>query len=215
MKKLLSILFLMICITSFAQYSIYGGPTVLRPIGIGKSFVGLNIGAEIPKDDESSVYLRANLFLKKSDSSATSIYLTNIDPNDYTLNSVRTRNSLNYFSFEGGLRRYLGGGYDNSFAFFGGTNLMGVVYSSKSKIDSYDHTKYTLPASSQVAGSVLALCIGLNGGVKYTFPGIGTVFYDMSLDYMLKYVFTSQNVPTTYLSPLLISFNVGFRKEFY
>jgi hypothetical protein len=215
MKNLLSIILIFISISSFAQYSIYGGPTVLRPIGIAKSFIGLNLGAEIPKDDESSVYLRANLFLKKSDTTATPVYLTNIDPNDFTLQSVNTRNSLNYFTFEGGLRRYLGGGYDNSFAFFGGTNIMGVVYSSKGTVDTFDKTKYVLPAANQTSGSVLGLCVGLNGGIKYTFPGIGTIFYDMSLDYMLKYVYTNSNVPVQYLSPLLISFNVGFRKEFY
>jgi hypothetical protein len=213
MKNLLSIILIFISTFSIAQYSIYGGPTVLRPIGIGKSFIGLNLGAEIPKDDESSVYLRANLFLNKTDTSTA--FLQNIDPNDYTLNSVRTKNSLNYFTFEGGLRRYLGGGYDNSFAFYGGTNLMGVVYSSRSKVAAFDKTKYTFPAANQTGGSVLGICIGLNGGAKYTFPGIGTIFYDMSLDYMLKYVFTTMNVPTTYLSSLLISFNIGFRKEFY
>lgn len=214
MKKIFFFSILFISTIANSQYGIYGGFSMLRPIAVGKSFYGLNIGAEMPKDDQTTLYLRGTFYLKQFDPNFQSIQLTNIDPNDYSINFVNSKNSMNYSVFEGGLRRYLGG-YDNGFSLYGGTNLMGIIYATKSRTESFDQTLYTLPSANNINGSLLGLCVGLNGGGKYTFPGYGTAFFDISLDYMLRYFATNQNIPVTYLSPLLVSFNIGFRKEFY
>ncbi|MBI1836243.1 MAG: hypothetical protein HYR91_03150, partial [Flavobacteriia bacterium] len=84
----------------------------------------------------------------------------------------------------------------------------------KQKFESYDQDKYRLPANVTKKGSVLSLGLGLNGGAKYTFAGYGTIFFDASIDYLIRNIATA-SIQTNYYSPLILSFNLGFRKEFY
>ncbi|MBI1837955.1 MAG: hypothetical protein HYR91_11895, partial [Flavobacteriia bacterium] len=110
-KKSLILILLLVTTQANSQYSIYGGASVLSPFGANKLFYGFNLGTEIPKDDETSLYLRMSFFNKRAEVGTQSYLLENIDSTDYSLHFVNGYGTFNYTTFEGGIRRYLGG-YD-------------------------------------------------------------------------------------------------------
>ena len=216
MKTKIVLFSIFICSLVHAQFGVSVGPSVLSTFGIGKPFYGINLGVEIPSDDESSLYLRASFYKKQFDAnSIKTIQLTNIDPTDFSIQFATTQGSFNYSTFEGGMRRYIGGGYDNAFSLYGGMNLIGVLSQARNSLvegSTYDKTKYILPSTS---GAIVSVGVGVNGGVKYTFPGRGTVFTDISMDYFIRSVGTTPTVQSSLYSPIILTFNVGFRREFY
>jgi hypothetical protein len=67
-------------------------------------------------------------------------------------------------------------------------------------------------------GSIFNLGFGLGGGVKYTFAGIGTMYFDANFAYLITSTAsnsTASSVVNTLYAPLLFSFNIGFRKDFF
>ena len=91
-----------------------------------------------------------------------------------------------------------------------------AVNTVKRKYDDYDQAKYELPTSELSKGSIFNLGFGLGGGVKNTFAGIGTLYLDLNLAYMILSTASNSTAQNTSLyAPLLFSFNLGFRKEFY
>jgi hypothetical protein len=75
---------------------------------------------------------------------------------------------------------------------------------------------YSLSPGEELEGTVLSIGVGLQAGVKYTFPAIGTIYADLSGEYLL---FGQASNQTAYNSQLLSNiffiFNVGFRKDLY
>ena len=216
MKTFLILISIFICSLANAQFGVSAGPSVLSSFGICKPYYGFNLGVEIPSDDESSLYLRACFYKKQFDAtSIKTVQLTNLDPNDFSIQYATTQGSLNYSTFEGGMRRYVGGGYDNAFSLYGGMNLMGAISQARNDLvdgSSYDKTKYTMPTTS---GAIVSVGMGVNGGIKYTFPGRGTLFSDVSMDYFIRSMGTTQTVQSSLYSPLILTINIGFRREFY
>jgi hypothetical protein len=75
---------------------------------------------------------------------------------------------------------------------------------------------YSLSPGEEREGTVLSIAVGLQAGVKYTFPAIGTMYADLSGQYLL---FGQASNQTAYssglLSNLFFIFNLGFRKDLY
>ncbi len=222
-KKFIFIVVLLLSCISNAQYSLTGGVNGLTTFGGLKKFGGFGIGFESPKDNEETFYVRMNFYSKRMlDSSLGqfSITMDNIDKTDFTVMSVIGDSYLNYITIDGGTRYYLFDGYDSGFSLYGGSNVMGVINQAKLKLHDYDHSKYRLPAGASLTGTVLNLGVGFNGGAKYTFPGIGSIFLDANINYLLLSIPSNDvaKVITPYFtngSPLLFTVNLGFRKDFY
>lgn len=222
MKKILFFVFFVQISILNAQFSLNGGISTLKAFGVPKPYVGIHLGAEIPRDNEVSFYLRGS-FYAKNELDPTLYYsppvqLTANDPNDFTYATANTRSFFNYKTFDGGIRYYIMDGYDNGFALYGGSNVMGIINKAKVKVDDFDHSKYHLPTGYSVNGTVLNLGVGFSGGAKYTYPGIGSIYFDMTLDYIiigLPSNLTAQTIANNCFSPLLFSFNIGFRRDFY
>jgi hypothetical protein len=221
MKLLFTILLFFTARFVSAQYGVTGGLSFLRPFGIQSTFVGFKLGGEIPRDNENSLYVNASFYGKKRlDPSVgtTTIQLENIDPNDYSLKFVSTDSYFNYITVDGGNRYYLIDGYDGGFALYGGSNLMGIINQAKMKVSDFDQTKYRLPSGESLNGTVLSLGVGFTGGAKYTVPAVGTFFIDVVADYLILAVSSNQtasNVAQQFYSPIIFSFNFGFRKDLY
>jgi hypothetical protein len=205
-----------------AQYSFNGGLSTLKAFGIQKPYYGVHLGAEFPKDNEVSFYLRAGFYAKNRLDPLVyppkQIYLTPIDPLDFTLVTVQADGYFNYKTIDGGMRYYLLEGYDNGMALYGGSNLMGIINKAQYKIGDFDQTKYRLPSGTTTTGTVLNIAAGLSGGAKYTFAGIGSIYFDLTFDYILAALpsnTTAQEIAGSFYSPLVFSFNFGFRKDFY
>lgn len=218
MKKLMAIFGLIFLgNAASAQVGLSGGFNMLKGFGTPKPYVGMHLGVEIPRDDANSIYGRVSFYGKQREDFKSTTYVTAINPstNPYSLN-VGYQSSMNYTILEGGNRYYIGDGYDSGFGGYGGGSVMLIFNSVKRNYDDFDQTLYTLPTTELPKGSIFNLGFGLNGGLKYTFAGIGSVYGDASFGYMiLGQASNATASSTTLYSNLIFTFNVGFRKELY
>lgn len=218
MKKLIAIFGLIFLgNVASAQVGLSGGINMLKGFGTPKPYVGMHLGVEIPRDDANSIYGRVSFYGKQREEFKSSTYVTAINPstNPYTL-TVGYQSSMNYTILEGGNRYYIGDGYDSGFGGYGGGTVMIVFNSVKRNYDDFDQTLYTLPSTELSKGSIFNLGFGLNGGLKYTFAGIGSIYGDASFGYMiLGQASNGTASSTTLYSNLIFTFNIGFRKELY
>lgn len=221
-KRIIFFTFFIQVSATYAQYSINGGVSCLKAFGVVKPYIGFHLGGEIPRDNEVSFYLRAAFYAKnKLDPmfyASQYIALENVNPDDYTLASVRADSYFNYKTIDGGMRYYLLDGYDNGFALYGGSNVMGILNKAKYKLDDYDQSKYRLPTGTTLTGTILNIAAGFSGGAKYTFTGVGSLYFDLTFDYILIPLSsnaTAQQIGQKFYSPIIFSFNFGFRKDFY
>jgi hypothetical protein len=225
MKAILvaSLLFLIPTVVS-AQISFDAGTGVLKGFGAPKSFGNVHLGIEVPRSTDQSVYGRFSYFFPVTESTTQSTFVTgnnaNINPYNLTVNYNR---STNYALFEGGTRKYIGNDFDFGFSGYSGTNIMVIVNKVKNVYSTTDITglswanNYSLSPNEEREGTILSLALGLQAGVKYTFPAIGTVYADISGQYLLTKPTASNFTAsqTQLLSSLFVLFNVGFRKDLY
>jgi hypothetical protein len=226
MKAILfsSLLFLIPTFVS-AQISFDAGTGVLKGFGAPKSFGNLHLGIEVPRSTDQSVYGRFSYFFPVTESTTQSTIVTgnntNINPYNLTVNYDR---STNYALFEGGTRKYIGNDFDYGFSGYSGTNVMVIVNKVKNVYSNTDATgqytwadNYSLSTSEEREGTILSLALGLQIGVKYTFAAMGTVYADLSGQYLLTKPTASNYTAsqTQLLSSLFLLFNVGFRKDLY
>lgn len=202
---------------ALAQFGLSGGMSVLKGFGVQKPYIGMHFGGEIPRDDQISLYARLSLYARQQEpfKGATIVTATDFTTIPYS-QTIGYSSTFNYTIIEGGTRYYIGNGYDSGFGAYGGSTIMLAVNTVKRKYDDYDQAKYELPASELSKGSIFNLGFGLGGGVKNTFAGIGTLYLDLNLAYMILSTASNSTAQNTSLyAPLLFSFNLGFRKEFY
>jgi hypothetical protein len=200
-----------------AQFGVSGGMSVLKGFGVQKPYIGMHFGGEIPRDDQISLYARLSLYARQQEptNGFTIVTATDFTTVPYS-QTISYSSTFNYTIVEGGTRYYIGNGYDSGFGAYGGSTVMLAVNSVKRRYDDYDQAKYELPSSELSKGSIFNLGFGLGGGLKNTFAGIGTVYFDMNLAYMILSTASNSTAQNTSLyAPLLFSFNFGFRKEFY
>ena len=219
MARFIKVIILVCVCVNFAQaqYGLSGGLDVLKAFGNSKPYVGMHFGGEFPRNDQQSMYARISFYAKQKETINGSTFAQAIDqtvfPNSLTVGYL---NSMNYTIIEGGNRYYLGDGYDSGFGVYGGGNFMLVFNSVKRKYDDYDQTKYALSSTELPKGSIFNLGVGISGGVKHTLAGIGTFYLDAGFAYMLVSSASNTTAQSSNLyAPLLFSFNVGFRKDFY
>ena len=180
-------------------------------------FFGFHLGAEVPRNNDVTFYGRISHFLARKESTSFSTYAEAIDltTSPYTI-LVDYTSSTNFTSIEGGTRYYLGNGFDNGFAVYGGSNMALLFYGVKRNYDDFDDALYSLPVGEDRKGTILSLALGLQGGVKYTFPAIGTIYFDVNGSYAILAQANNQTAAnSSFYSPLLFGFNIGFRKDFY
>ena len=206
----------------FSQISANAGLGTLNGFGVKKTFVGLNLGLEYPRSNQTTIYGRIAYYVPRNNIDSTQAYASAIStttfpytlPRNYTI-------STGYLTIEGGTRNYLINGYDNGFSVYGGSTILLCVNNIKKKFAdwnySYNEADYENYGDSK--GTILNLGVGLQGGLKYTFPSIGSIFFDFSGNYLVirqasnEMIGESTNYP--FDSALLFTFNIGFRKDFY
>ncbi len=219
MKLIVAFTVLFFSHTVFSQTGISVGGSIINGFGSEKYLPGINLGVEIPRDNESSLYVRAS-FTSRSTSTETVLFQA-IDP----LTSPVVKNGVSdfkngMFNLEGGTRYYFGEGYDSGMALYGGTMVMlntnGVVRKEASGVD---ETKYefvnSLGEPYPKKGRIVSLNIGLNVGIKKHI-GVGMVFFDVTAAYSILGL-SSNDLANQYgtFSPLVFAFNLGFRRDLY
>jgi hypothetical protein len=231
-KRILFICAFISCFSfqSKAQIGVSGGIAAIRGFGSGKTFPGLSLGVELPNFSDMTFYLRGNLSLSKAETNLDGTPFLGTTYVSQTTNltlpsslSVNYETTFNYGTIEFGTRRYIGNDYDNGFALYGGSDFMLILNSVKRKYEKKDYTgtytwepNYTLPANEPSSGRIVCLAVGVEGGMKYTFPGQGSIFADVTANYSLLALPNNNTAANTNLySPFIMIFNVGYRKEFY
>lgn len=203
---------------SKAQLSISGGTNLLNSFGVSKTFYGLHIGAELPQNSLVTFYGRLNYFFPRAEMDSSSAVAVGKDftVNPYQIN-VKYLNTTSFISVEGGTRSYVGNGYDNGFSGYGGGKTSLLISRIGAKVNDYNTGLYTIDDETLGKGSILGICLGLQGGIKYTFPGFGSLYLDGSIDYLLFAQPSNQSIYTSYYPVQRIIFitTVGLRKEFY
>ncbi len=197
---------------TFGQFGITLGPSLLRPFGAQKSFYGMHIGGEYSIDDASTYFGRITVYGNQKDLTPRMASIQEINGGAFSVTDYTIKG--NYTAISGGARYYIGDGYETGFAAYGGTTLNLVFNSIKAEYPNFDESKYILSTGYYKKGTAFGAGIGLQGGVKYGIEYLGTVYFDLGLDYMLLYQGSNELVGFfPYLSQLLFNFNIGFRKD--
>jgi len=230
--KYISLLFFALSLTSQlnAQFSYGGGLTLTRFFNTQSiqnqnlTMPGLHAHVEIPRSGDVTLYGRVSYMFPKANYDTLTSYVTAINPNanPYIL-AVNSRFKTSYFTLEGGNRYYIGNDYDNGFAGYGGSGIiigLGKVYKAYDPKDvsgQYSWEQSHQPDPSEISeGRLFTLGGYLQGGVKYTIPAIGTIYTDVTLNYLLLANANNNTAASTdYLSPLFFNFSVGFKKDLY
>lgn len=225
MKKVFSsfIVIFFLSNISLSQISINAGTGLLKGFTTDKSFFGLNAGIEMPRSNDITFYGRIGHYFPRFEEQVNSTFVTASDFTTipYQL-SVNYQSKMNYTTFEGGTRYYLGNDYDNGFSLYGGGNFMLYINSVKRDYEKEDATgnysweaNYQLPTNEPEKGKILSIAMGLQGGMKYTIPATGTFYFDVNGQYSIFGQASNNNISTELNSPLFFTINIGFRKDLY
>lgn len=217
---------LLISVSLHAQISLSAGTGMINGFSSDKSFLGLHGGFELPSNNDVTIYARVGHYFSRHDDNPGTSSVTLIDWTDNTMPfqlQVQNNSTFNYTTIEGGTRYYIGNDYDNGLSAYGGTNGMLVFNQVKLQHDKTDITgtyewedNYTLSTDGEDRGVWINLALGLQGGVKYSIPAIGTVYFDVSGQYIiLGQPNNTIAQSTTQFSQLFFVFTVGFRKDLY
>lgn len=216
MRKILIITFLILTsVFAKAQIGISLGPQLQYGFGSGQLFKSLNLGVEIPRDEDNSIMIRAYGSLRNSFLDST---YAEAAPGVYpSVVMVDMRNGISTFGLEGGMRRYfLGSNFDYGFALYGGSIVSLSIYRMSSKVaDPIDESVYTIRDRAQ--GSVFMLNFGLQGGAKKQFA-FGTIFADLSLTYAIIATGSAKfkgGASANKLSMLNFGCVIGYRRDLY
>jgi len=206
----------------FSQISANAGMGTLNGFGAKKTFFGLNLGLEYPKSNQTTIYGRVAYYIPRNNIDSTISYASAISTTTFPYSLQRNYMvSTGYLTLEGGTRYYLLNGYDNGFSIYGGSTILVCVNKIKRNYADWDYSynEANYENYGDTKGTILNLGVGLQGGLKYTFPSLGTFFCDLSGNYLIvrqannDMVGESENYP--FNSAMLFTFNLGFRKDFY
>ena len=209
-----------------AQVSVSAGMGTINGFTSENAHFGFHAGLELPRNNDVTFYGRFGHYFSRPDETQYTNTVILQDLNDITMPyqlQVYYNSSFNYTTFEGGTRYYIGNDYDNGFSAYGGTNGMLVFNSVKLQYAKTDisgtyewENDYALSSADEDRGLIIGIAVGLQGGVKYSIPAIGTAYFDVSGQYSI--LAQGNNViasNTNQYSQLFFIFTVGFRKDLY
>jgi len=218
------VLFCVLYLPLSAQMSISGGTGILNGVGTGFKPLGLHLGLELPRSSDLTFYVRGAAYLPSGGADTnyanmTAISLTTVP---YTL-SVPYQNRSSTYYFEGGTRSYMLNDYDNGFGLYGGSVVGLGINTTRLKYDQFDYTntyewegKYLPSNGTETKGSIYYVALGIQGGMKYTIPIRGTLYFDVTGTYSVLNIANNNTggASSTY-SRLNFLFNLGYRRDLY
>lgn len=212
MKQLIFILALMISPMTFSQVGINIGANGLLAFGNPKPYGGFHLGVELPRNERMSYFVRISHMIRQKGRDSTNQFASAIDPlTTPSVLNVKGINSFNYTTLEGGTLFYIGNGFDYGFAGYGGTGV-GIIFSqAKTIFDNFDESKYRL--DSPADGSIFSIAVGARGGVKYSFPRFGTLYFEADLKLIALSMASTPGLQAPQYKPLLFGLTLGYRKD--
>lgn len=233
MKWMLMSVIVVLSFNNNAQYSLGGGVSTLFQFGNSKPFGGLHFTVEFPRNNEVTFYGRMTYHFRQNKSQPALYengepaylyayaYDFNTNPNSLALAASFTE-SFNYLMIDGGTRYYIINGYDEGFALYGGSNIAFIVNTVRYKyeVEEYNKELYALSPEDERSlttdkGTIINLAAGLSGGAKYTFPGVGTIYFDFNPSLVIFGLPSKEGIETSLYKNVVFNLSLGFRKEFY
>lgn len=214
-KILLPIIAVIVSFSLNAQVGLMIGPGLNYGFGSGQLFKTLNLGVEIPRDENASIIVRAYASLKNSKMDSTYAEANELGTSPSVM-MVGVKNGVTQFGIQGGTRRYfIGSNFDYGFGLYGGTVFDFSLYRLSTKpMSTFDANAYTL--RDQNKGSVFLLSFGLQGGAKKQFA-FGTLFMDVSLSYAIVAAGSAKlsGNANSQVSVLNFGCSIGYRKDLF
>lgn len=204
-----------------AQVGVFGGTSIYKSAYVPGFYTGLQVGAEVPRDDMVSFFGRVTASFPQV--SIDTIRVEAIDPTTTFpgVKDVETKFKNSVVNFQFGTRYYLGNGYDYGFSAYGGSIFeISALTVKRSATDAdFDESKYQFVSSdSQLyaeKGSVFLVNLGLSAGVKYNFY-FGLLYFDVTGSYNLFPMFTNAfSRDYGRASAINFTMNLGFRKDIF
>ena len=226
MRTLFFLLLLSPWTSLLAQVSFSAGTGFISGLGTERKSYGAHIGFELPRSSDLTFFLRGYAFLPYNEKDTNYANMTALDlsTTPYTITVPFTQKS-NCFYVEGGTRSYMLSDYDNGFSLYGGSIFGFGINTTSAKFSRYDYTntyewegKYQLSngANTPTKGSIYYLALGLQGGMKYTIPIRGTIYFDVTGTYSILNVANNAAAENsmTY-SRINFLVQLGYRKDLY
>ncbi|MBM3424866.1 MAG: hypothetical protein FJY06_05130 [Bacteroidetes bacterium] len=217
-KAFSSVLYIGLCCYTLGQISISGGTGILNGVGTGSKPLGFHLGLELPRSSDLTFYVRGAAYLPSGGADTnyanmTAISLTTVP---YTL-TVPYQNRSSTYYFEGGTRSYMLNDYDNGFGLYGGSVLGVGINQTRKEYEDYDWEGKYLPSNGdERKGNYYYLALGIQGGMKYTIPIRGTIYFDMTGTYsVLGFANNATGNSSLTYSPLNFLFSLGYRRDLY
>jgi hypothetical protein len=221
MKKIILFWALFMAFGLNAQFIVGGNLAYQIPFGAKKNFTGVQLLLEKPVNERNSYYGKVSFYFPQKATLADQYAADAIDPN--TQPSTLNLSSFTNFSSIGaefGRRGYIINPIDYGFSLYGGSTIVVTFNSVKSRIQSYDKTKYQIYGSTgenEGKGNIFNLGFGVSGGMKYDFK-FGTFYFDANFGYDFLQLATNSIASQGYNSfgsRLNFNLGLGFRKIIY
>ena len=217
-KKIIFFIALTLALNANAQFIVGGNLAYQIPFGSEKNFLGAQILLEKPVNEKNSYYGKVSFYFPQKITVADQYVADAIDMN-VTPPSINLSGFTNYSSFglEFGRRGYIINPIDYGFSLYGGSTIMISFNSVKSRVQSFDKTKYQIyGANDDISGkgNIFNLGFGVGGGMKYDFR-FGTFYFDANLEYDFLQLATNtvaQQGYQSFGSRLNFNLGLGFRK---
>ena len=233
------------CSSMNAQVSLNAGMGTIKGFTADNSHFGFHAGLELPRNNDVTFYGRFGHYFSRVNQNSeqnVTVYKEDLNIPDsllpWTLQVPRSR-TMNYTTIEGGTRYYIGNDYDNGFSAYGGTNFMLLFNSVKQEYGNsfVDPTNtitdpnytwqndYVFDSNNPITGveergRIINLAVGIQGGLKYSIPNVGTAYFDVGAQYIIlaahsNYIAEQEFFEGGQFSQLMFLFTVGFRKDLY
>lgn len=224
-KKIAVVFVLMFALQSNAQMILGGNFGYQIPFGAKINFYGIQLLVEKPTNEKSSLFGKVSYFFPEEISEPDK-YLANAivsEPNLPPSINLAANTQFSTIGFNFGRKNYWINPMDYGFSVYGATTINFSFNLIKSRVQSYDHTKYNILVDGNVIdprgkGSVFNLGFGGLVGMKYDFIRFGTLFLDLSLEYNILQVATNLIAQEHYSSfgrQLNFYAGIGYRKILY
>lgn len=217
-KKIILLITVFIAFGANAQFIIGGNFAYQIPFGAKKNFPGLQLLLEKPVNERNSYYGKISFYFPQKATLADQYAADAIDPST-TPTTINLSSFTNFSSagIEFGRRGYIINPIDYGFSLYGGSTIVITFNSIKSRIQSYDKSKYQIygdTGENEGKGNVFNLGFGVSGGMKYDFS-FGTFYFDANFGYDFLRIPTNNIAAQGYNSfgsPLNFTFGIGFRR---
>lgn len=214
------IVFLIIPLFSFSQYSIGGGLSTFMGLNIPTKRFGFNAFGEFPRSNKNTFTIRATYMLPVKSTDMTQVS-GKLGVSPAMANATRVEKT-SYLAIDGGTRYYFLNDYDIGFSIFAGGYLKGILSSYRASYrlqGNLDPNNYLTGSTAQPLTDIspkysVLFAFGGLVGVKYNLPSRGALVFDLGLE-IISRLMDPYGILGNEISPLSMQLSLAYRFDWY